>query len=64
MDMRAKVFKPLGALCGLIALSAVGHASVVDASILLERAANNRTVTVKYDGVSASSLEKIGRAHV
>ncbi|MCU0315247.1 MAG: stalk domain-containing protein [Fimbriimonadaceae bacterium] len=45
-------------LMALVAMMAVGaQASMVDASILIDRAANNRTLTVKYDGARASLVE-------
>lgn len=42
---------------GTLFVAAASQAAVVDASILLEKAANNRSITVKYDGAPAASLE-------
>lgn len=37
--------------------AAMAHAGFVDASIMIDRAANNKTLTVKYDGARASTVE-------
>ncbi|MBS1708632.1 MAG: hypothetical protein JSS65_07920 [Armatimonadetes bacterium] len=42
---------------GAMLLGSVAQASMLDASILIERAANNKTITVKYEGAAAASME-------
>lgn len=41
----------------LVMGAAVAQAGFVDASIMIDRAANNKTLTVKYDGARASTVE-------
>ncbi len=46
------------AICAGLALAGVlAQANLVDASILVDRAANNKTLTVKYEGASANLVE-------
>ncbi len=47
------------ACLGLALLSAASFASFIDASILIERAANNRTLSVRYDGANAAVVEML-----
>lgn len=45
-------------ICAALVISAVAaQASFVDASIMIDRAANNKTLTVKYDGARAVMVE-------
>lgn len=45
-------------VCAALLISAVAaQASFVDASIMIDRAANNKTITVKYDGARAAMVE-------
>ncbi|MFM9874479.1 MAG: stalk domain-containing protein [Fimbriimonadaceae bacterium] len=45
-------------VCAALIMSAVAaQASFVDASIMIDRAANNKTITVKYDGARAAMVE-------
>jgi hypothetical protein len=44
-------------MAGTLFVAAASQAAPIDASILLEKAANNRSITVKYDGAPAASLE-------
>jgi len=45
-------------VCAALIVSAVtAQASFVDASIMIDRAANNKTITVKYDGARAAMVE-------
>ena len=44
--------------CAAVALAAVAaHASFVDATILVERAANSKTLSVRYEGANAALVE-------
>lgn len=44
--------------CAALALATVAaHASFVDASILIERAANSKTLSVRYEGANAALVE-------
>ncbi len=38
-------------------MGSFAHASMLDASILIERAANNKSIVVKYEGASAATVE-------
>lgn len=40
-----------------LAVGVVANAALVDATIMVERAANNKTLTVRYDNAAASTLE-------
>lgn len=42
---------------GAVVLANMAQASLVDATILIDRAANNKTLTVRYDGAKASLVE-------
>jgi len=44
-------------LAGLAVLAGAAQATMFDASILIDRAANNKTLTVKYDGAAAALVE-------
>lgn len=54
-----KVFKTHAWLfcAGAMLLGSIAKASLLDASILIEKAANNKSITVKYEGASAASVE-------
>ncbi|MBX3110938.1 MAG: hypothetical protein KF857_02930 [Fimbriimonadaceae bacterium] len=54
-----KVFKTHAWLfcAGAMLLGSVARASLIDASILIEKAANNKSITVKYEGAAAASVE-------
>lgn len=41
----------------LAVLMGTAHAGLIDGTVLINRAANNRTITVRYDGVSAALVE-------
>lgn len=55
--MNARNMARLAIFAGIFTVAAASQATPIDASILLEKAANNRTITVKYDGAPAASLE-------
>ena len=44
-------------VAGSILLAGFAQASLVDATILIDRAANNKTLTVRYEGAAASLVE-------
>lgn len=44
-------------LAVLAVLMGTAHAGLIDGTVLINRAANNRTITVNYDGVSAALIE-------
>ena len=41
----------------LAVLMGTAQAGLIDGTVLINRAANNRTITVRYDGVSAALVE-------
>jgi hypothetical protein len=41
----------------LAVLMGTAHAGLIDGTVLINRAANNRTITVRYDGVTATLVE-------
>ncbi len=53
MISRAKLLT----LAGAVVLAGFAQATVFDASILIDRAANNKTLSVKYDGALAALVE-------
>lgn len=55
-----KKFKTRLLLCAGMALaSMVASAGLVDATVLVDRAANNKTLTVRYDGANAALVEMV-----
>ncbi len=57
MSKRYTSFKRTMALAGVAALSAGSFAFMLDTNIVIERALNSPTLTVKYDGANASLVE-------
>jgi Copper amine oxidase N-terminal domain len=57
MSNRYTSIKRTMALAGVAALSAGSFAFMLDTNIVIERALNSPTLTVKYDGASASLVE-------
>jgi hypothetical protein len=55
--MRTLVIARTISLALLSILFVAAHAGLIDGTVLINRAANNRTITVKYDGVSAALVE-------
>lgn len=52
------IMKTRLALCaGVAVLAGLAQATMLDATILIDRAANNKTLTVKYDGALATLVE-------
>lgn len=55
--MKTRTWTRLIALAGILTLGGAASASLLDATVLIERAANNRTLTVRYNGASAALVE-------
>jgi len=55
--MRNGIKSKLALCVGLLFTALAAHASFVDASIMIDRAANNKTLIIKYDGARASMVE-------
>lgn len=55
--MRNRIRTKLLLCAGMLLAALAAQASFVDASILIDRAANNRTLTVRYDGALAALVE-------
>ncbi len=55
--MRNGIKSKLALCAGLLMAALCAHASFVDASIMIDRAANNKTLNIKYEGARASTVE-------
>ncbi len=55
--MMTKLWTRMSLIAGLSVMSVIAQASLADATVLVERAANNRTLTVRYSGAAAALAE-------
>jgi hypothetical protein len=55
--MTQKLWTKLFTLAGIAVMAAGAQASLLDATVLIERGANNRTLTVRYNGAAAALVE-------
>ena len=55
--MKTKLWTRMSLIAGLSVMAVVAQASLADATVLVERAANNRTLTVRYSGAAAALAE-------
>lgn len=55
--MKKSLWTRIALVAGLTVVGAIAQASLADATVLVERAANNRTLTVRYSGAAAALAE-------
>ncbi len=55
--MKALAKTRLAVLAAVAVLGSAAHATMLDATVLIDRAANDRTLTVRYNGANAALIE-------